>query len=65
MTSLDVLSVIVEVWLLIVIIQFVNRQSNRPAHCLARASRSHASPFISFPIPSILEDTLLADLLFS
>ena len=46
-------------------IQFVKRQANRPAHCLARAMRSHASPFISFSIPSILEDTLLADLLIS
>ena len=46
-------------------IQFVKRQANRPTHCLARAVRSHASPFISFSIPSILEDTLLADLLIS
>ena len=46
-------------------IQFVKRQANRPAHCLARAASSHASPFISFSIPSILEDTLLADLLIS
>ena len=46
-------------------IQFVKRQANRPAHCLARAARSHASPFISFSIPSILKYTLLADLLIS
>ena len=46
-------------------IQFVKRQANKPAHCFARATRSHASPFISFSIPSILEDTLLADLLVS
>ena len=46
-------------------IQFVKRQANRSAHCLARATRSHASPFILFSIPSILEDTLLADLLIS
>ena len=46
-------------------IQFVKRQANRSAHCLARAARFHASPFISFSIPSILEDTLLADLLIS
>ena len=37
-------------------IQFVKRQANRPAHCLARAARSQDSPFISFSIPSILED---------
>ena len=46
-------------------IQFVKRQANRPAHCFARATCSHASPFISFSIPSILEDTLLADLFIS
>ena len=46
-------------------IQFVNRQANKPDHCLARATLSHASPFISFSIPSILEDALLADLLIS
>ena len=46
-------------------IQFVKRQANRPSHCLARAARSHVSPFISFSILSILEDTLLADLLIS
>ena len=46
-------------------IQFVKRQTNRLAHCLARAARSHANPFISFSIPSILKDTLLADLLIS
>ena len=46
-------------------IQFVKRQANRATHFLARATRSHASPFISFSIPSILEDTLLADLLIS
>ena len=46
-------------------IQFVKRQANRPAHCLARAARSHASHFISFSIPSILEDTLLAYLFIS
>ena len=44
-------------------IQFVKRQANRSAHCLARAARSHASPFISFSIPSILKDTLLVDLI--
>ena len=43
-------------------IQFVKQQANRPAHCLAKAACSHASPFISFSIPSILEDTLLVDL---
>ena len=46
-------------------IQFVKQQANRSAHCLAKASRSHASPFISFSVPSILEDTLLADLFIS
>ena len=46
-------------------IQFVKRQVNKLAHCLARAARSHASPFISFSIASILEDTLLVDLLIS
>ena len=46
-------------------IQFVKRQAYRPTYCLARAVCSHASPFISFSIPSILEDTLLADLLIS
>ena len=46
-------------------IQFVNRQTNGPAHCLVRATCSHASPFISFSISSILDDTLLADLLIS
>ena len=46
-------------------IHFVKRQANRRTHCLARAVRSHASPFISFSIPSILEDTLLADLFIS
>ena len=44
-------------------IQFVKRQENRPTHCLARTVRSHTSHFISFSIPSIFEDTLLADLL--
>ena len=44
-------------------IQFVKRQANRTTHCLARVTRSHASPFISFSIPSILEDILLANLL--
>ena len=43
-------------------IQFVKRQANKSAHCLARVVRSNASPFILFSIPSILEDTLLADL---
>ena len=38
-------------------IQFVKRQANRQSHCLARAARSHTSPFISFSILSILEDT--------
>ena len=66
LTSFDALSVIVEVWLLSYFsIQFVKRQANRPAHCLARAARSHASSFISFSISSILEDTLLANLLIS
>ena len=46
-------------------IQFVKRQANRPDYCLARATRSYASPFISFSIPSILEDTLLVNLLIS
>ena len=46
-------------------IQFVKRQANKSAHCLARADHSHASLFISFSIPSILEDTLLAYLLIS
>ena len=46
-------------------IQFVKQQANRLAHCLARVVRSHASSFISFSIPSILDDTLLADLLIS
>ena len=46
-------------------IQFVKRQANRPTHCLARVARSHASPFISFSILSILEDILLADLFIS
>ena len=46
-------------------IQFVKRQADRPAHCLTRAACSHASSFILFSIPSILEDTLLADLLIS
>ena len=44
-------------------IQFVKRQANRSAHCLARVE--HASPFISFSILSILDDTLLADLFIS
>ena len=38
---------------------------NRSAHCLVRAARSHASPFILFYILSILEDTILVDLLIS
>ena len=46
-------------------IQFVKRQTNRPTHCLARGARSHTSHFISFLIFSILEDTLLIDLLIS
>ena len=46
-------------------IHFVKRQANKLANCLARAVRSYASPFISFSIPFILEDTLLADLLIS
>ena len=46
-------------------IQFVKRQANKATHCLARATCSHASPFISFSIPSILENTLLADFLIS
>ena len=46
-------------------IQFVKRQANKSTHCLNRVARSHASPFISFLIPSILEDILLADLLIS
>ena len=46
-------------------IQFVKQQTNRPTHCLARAARSHASPFISFSVSSILENTLLADLFIS
>ena len=44
-------------------IQFVKRQANRSAHCLARAARSHSSPFISFSILSILKDIVLVDLL--
>ena len=44
-------------------IQFVKRQVNRSTHCLVKVARSHASPFISFSIPSILEDTLLTHLL--
>ena len=35
-------------------IQFVKRQENRPAHCLARVVRSHACPFILFFIPSMI-----------
>ena len=46
-------------------IQFVERQVNRSAHCLVRAARSHASSFILFYILSILEDTMLVDLLIS
>ena len=46
-------------------IQFVKQQANKLAHCLARAACSHVSHFISFSIPSILEDTLLVDLLIS
>ena len=46
-------------------IQFVKRQANRSAHCLARSACSHVNHFISFSILSILEDTLLADLLIS
>ena len=40
-------------------IQFVKRQANWSAHCLVRTMRSHTSSFISFSIPSILEDTQL------
>ena len=46
-------------------IQFVKRQTNRSAHCLAKDVRSYANPFISFSIPSILENTLLTHLLIS
>ena len=46
-------------------IQFVKRRANRLTHCLAKAARSYASSFIWFSISSILEDTLLTDLLIS
>ena len=46
-------------------IQFVKRQTNMSAYYLARAERSHASPFISYFILSILEETLFPYLLIS
>ena len=46
-------------------IQFIKQQTNRSTHCLARAACSHASPFISFSIPSILDNILLVGLFIS
>ena len=37
-------------------IHFVKRQANRPAHCLARATRSHARPFRPCLVRRIKQD---------